>query len=148
MAAQGCASSGRGNRHERMTVAMELATALHHSAQRVEVLREGVEGEQHYAPRRPKPPLPGKRPGVPLDPEPQGGVVTVVTWRPVPPLAVPLLASAAGEVVDHSTPSSSSSVTPSRRRKVLEEEERRKKLQESVVRLRTKVLAGDLRRRA
>ena len=36
------------HRHERMTVAMELATAL--------------QGEKHYAPRRPKPPLPGKRP--------------------------------------------------------------------------------------
>ena len=41
---------------------MELATALHHSAQRVEAPREGVEGEECNAPRRPKPPLPGKRP--------------------------------------------------------------------------------------
>ena len=39
---------------------MELATALHHSAQRVEEPREGVEGEKYYAPRRPKPPLTGK----------------------------------------------------------------------------------------
>ena len=50
----------------RMTVAMELATAFHHSAQRVEAPREGVEGETNDAPRRPKPPLPGKRPA-PLD---------------------------------------------------------------------------------
>ena len=50
------------HRHERMTVAMELATALHHSAQRVEAPREGVEGETNDALRRPKPPLPGKRP--------------------------------------------------------------------------------------
>ena len=50
------------HRHERKTVAMELATALHHSAQWVEAPREGVEGEKYYAPRRPKPPLPGKRP--------------------------------------------------------------------------------------
>ena len=41
---------------------MELATALHHSAQRVEALSEGVEGEKYYAPLRPKPPLPGMRP--------------------------------------------------------------------------------------
>ena len=40
---------------------MELATALHHIAQRVETPREGVEGEKYHAPRRPKPPLPGKR---------------------------------------------------------------------------------------
>ena len=45
-----------------MTVAMELAAALHHSAQRVEAPREGVEGEKYYAPRRPEPPLPRKRP--------------------------------------------------------------------------------------
>ena len=44
---------------------LALATALHHSAQRVEVPREGVEGVTSDAPRRPKPPLPGKRPGVP-----------------------------------------------------------------------------------
>ena len=41
---------------------LALATALHHSAQRVEAPREGVEGEKYYAPRRPKPPLQGKRP--------------------------------------------------------------------------------------
>ena len=59
---------------------------------------------QHHAPRRPKPPLPGKRPGVPPDPEPQGGAVTVgYVAAPVPPLIVPLLASAAGDAVDHST---------------------------------------------
>ena len=43
---------------------MELATALHHSAQRVETPREGVEGEKCHAPRRPKPPFPGKRPAL------------------------------------------------------------------------------------
>ena len=50
------------HRHVKSTVATELATALHHSVQRVEAPREGVEGEKYYAPRRPKPPLPGKRP--------------------------------------------------------------------------------------
>ena len=47
---------------------MELATALLHSAQRVEAPREGVEHG--------KPPLPGKRLGLPPEPEPQGGAVT------------------------------------------------------------------------
>ena len=41
------------HRHERMTVAMELATALHHSAQPVEAPREGVEGEKYHAPVSP-----------------------------------------------------------------------------------------------
>ena len=56
---------------------MALARALHHSAQRVEAPRE--EGEKYFAPRRQKPPPPGKRPGVLLDPEPQ---VRSVTWLP------------------------------------------------------------------
>ena len=41
---------------------MALARALHHSAQRVEEPREGVEGETYGAPRRQKPPPPGTRP--------------------------------------------------------------------------------------
>ena len=45
------------HRHERMTVAIGLATALHHSAQRVEAPREGVEGVQNFAPPAQKPPL-------------------------------------------------------------------------------------------
>ena len=46
-------------RHEELSVKMALARALHHSTQRVEVPREGVEGEKYYAPRRQKPPPPG-----------------------------------------------------------------------------------------
>ena len=65
---------------------MELATALHHSAQQVEV-REWM-AEKYYAPRRPKPPLPGKRPGVSTEPVPQGVAVTVgYVAAPVPTLA-------------------------------------------------------------
>ena len=54
------------HRHVKMMVAMELATALHHSAQRqVPVVDEAGEGEVHEqydAPRGPMPPLPGARP--------------------------------------------------------------------------------------
>ena len=79
-----------------MTVAMELATALHHSAQRVEAPREGVEGETNDAPRRPKPPLPGKRPGVLLDPEPVQ-VVDAVTSYVAAPGPSSLVAAACGK---------------------------------------------------
>ena len=82
------------HRHERMTVAMELATALHHSAQRVEAPREGVEGETNDAPRRPKPPLPGKRPA-PLEEvaEPQAAQPPLATCvaAGVPSLSSPAL---------------------------------------------------------
>ena len=44
------------HRHERLTVAMELATTLHHSAQRVEAPREGVELEKKVGLRAQKPP--------------------------------------------------------------------------------------------
>ena len=50
------------HRHVHTTVAMELATALHHSAQRVEVPREGEIHEKHVVPRAQKRPLPGTRP--------------------------------------------------------------------------------------
>ena len=65
------------HRHVRTTVAMELATALHHSTQRVEAPREGVEHEKHVGLRAQKPPLPGTRPGVLLDPVPQVRAATV-----------------------------------------------------------------------
>ena len=82
------------HRHERMTVAMELATALHHSAQPVEAPREGVEGETNDAPRRPKPPLPGKRPA-PLEEvaEPQAklGQHSGIGYELVLALDVPVL---------------------------------------------------------
>ena len=51
--------------HERLTIAVELATALTHSAQRprlvVEESREGEVGEAYGAPRRLEPPLSGTR---------------------------------------------------------------------------------------
>ena len=44
-----------------------------------------VKGEKYYAPRRPKPPPLGKRPGVLLDPEPQCVQPRSVTWLPRAP---------------------------------------------------------------
>ena len=49
-------------RHEQLTVRMELAAALHHSAQRVEGPREGEVHEKHDGLRAQKRPLPGTRP--------------------------------------------------------------------------------------
>ena len=54
------------HRHVQWQVKLELATGLHHSAQRprpvVEEPKEGVEGETFHAPRRQKPSPPGMRP--------------------------------------------------------------------------------------
>ena len=81
-------------RHERMTVAMALAENLHHSRQKVEGSEhEGLRAQQTAR-------ATGARPGVLEEPEPQGGAVTAGY---VPSLAVPLLAGAAGEVVDSSS---------------------------------------------
>ena len=66
---------GRGlrawHRHVRTTVAMELATALHHSAQRMEVPREGEVREQHFGLRAQERPLPGTWPAPLLEVLPQ-----------------------------------------------------------------------------
>ena len=76
-------------RHVRTTVAMELATALHHSAQRVEVTREGEVHEKHVGPRAQKRPLLGTRPAPLAEvPAPQVGAVTVGhVAAPIPRLA-------------------------------------------------------------
>ena len=62
------------HRHVKMTVAMELATALHHSAQPggpvVEEPEEEVEFEEHAGLRAQNIPPPGSRPGVLKDPGP------------------------------------------------------------------------------
>ena len=50
------------HRHVQMAVKLELSTALHHSAQRVEAPREEVELEKNVGPRAQKPPLQEKRP--------------------------------------------------------------------------------------
>ena len=66
------------------TAAVQLATALHHSAQPaglvVEEPEEEVEHEKNDGLPAPKPPLPGKRPGLP--PEPRGGQSRSVAWLP------------------------------------------------------------------
>ena len=100
----GVAGSGHGTVHVRTTVAMELATALHHSAQRVGGPCEGEVHAMHDGLRAQKRPLPGTRPGLPPEPEPQVRAATVgYVTAPVPFLSAPLLADTAAEAVDART---------------------------------------------
>ena len=74
-------------RHEQLSVAMAVAAALHHSAQRgagpasssaprgQKTATEGEVRVPNYAPRSQKPPLPGEHPGVLKEPEVQGAMV-------------------------------------------------------------------------
>ena len=85
---------------------MEVATALHHSAQRpksrvVEEPSEGEVRETYNAPRRLKAPLPGMRPVLPPEPEPLERAVTDGYVAAPAPLLV--VASLAGDVVDATT---------------------------------------------
>ena len=91
---------------------MELATALHHRAQRprpvVEEPKEGVEGEHevYYALRRQKPPPPGTRPAPLEEVAVLHGFGPGAPCQPghgVPSLAPPSLADAAAEGCDAST---------------------------------------------
>ena len=89
-------------RFEELSVKMALARALNHSSQRVEEPREGAEHAQNVGLRVLKPPLPGKRPGLPQEPEPQVGAATVghvSAGDGLPTLAT----GTAGEVVDAGT---------------------------------------------
>ena len=96
-----------------------------------------MEHEKYVGLRAQKPPLPGKWPGLPPEPEPQGGAVTDgYVAALAPPLAVPLLASAAGEAVDH--PTLQFLLTHA-----IETKKRKKRVQEWVARLRAKVHAGE-----
>ena len=109
-------------RHERQTVAVEVAAALHHS-------RDAVRGT-NIGPGAQKTASLGQRPGVLTELEPQEGAVTVgYVAAPVPLLAVPLLAGAAGEAVDAHT--LSFLLAWSLAEKKVEEEERKKQVQEA-----------------
>ena len=76
------------HRHERWTVAMELAIALHHSAQRpkpvVQVPSEGVEGQTYSVSRQQMPASPGTRPVCSERSRPASGcgarVLPVLRW--------------------------------------------------------------------
>ena len=62
-----------------------------------------MEHRKHCAPRRQKPPLPGKRPGVLTEPGAQVAAVTVgyvAAAVPLPTLGLPVLAGASGEGTD------------------------------------------------
>ena len=119
------------HRHVRTTVAMELATALHHSAQRVEGPGEGEVHEKHDGLRAQMRHLPGTRPGLPPEPEPQVRAATVgYAAAPVPLLVVASLAG--GDEVDATTVSfllrdnlwrTKLEEKEKERRRVLEEEE-------------------------
>ena len=65
-------------RHELLTVRMELAAALHHSAQRVEAPREVEEHETNVGLRAQMPPRPGTRPAALREP----GLVVEHAARP------------------------------------------------------------------
>ena len=91
-------------RHERMTVAMELAAATHHSSP-----KGGWPDTTHDAPWGQKTASSaGAHPGVLKEPEVlggeegrRGGAVTVgYVAAPMPTLALPVLAGSAGEAVD------------------------------------------------
>ena len=90
----------------KMAVAMELATALHHSAQPAGPVvagpREVEEQDKYEASRRQKAPPPGAHPGVLKEPEVQEGAVTVgYVAAPGPLLVVASLAG--GDEVDATT---------------------------------------------
>ena len=76
--------------------------------------------------------------GSPAEPVTDGYVAA-----PAPLLAVPLLASAAGEAVDHSTLQFLLTHAIETKKALEEEEERMKRVHESVARFRAKVLAGE-----
>ena len=71
-------------RHEQQTVAAVLATVSRHSYSKVDTAHDGLRALRTVTSTRraQKPPLPGKRPGLPPEPEPQGGAVTDGTWLP------------------------------------------------------------------
>ena len=92
---------------------MVLATVGHHSfgptandalqsQKPVTNTREGVEHESNGGPRAQKPPLPGKRPGLPPEPEPLVRAVTVgYVAAQSPLLVVPSMAG--GDTIDGTT---------------------------------------------
>ena len=94
-------------RHERMTVAMTLAEKLHHTSRGQKFARVGEEvvHHAHDAPRGPKTPPPGERPGILPEPVPQRSDRTVRRFAgaALPTLALPVLAGSAGEAVDTRT---------------------------------------------
>ena len=77
-------------KHERQSVAMALAKYTHHASrgQTRARAREEVEHEKHDGPRAQKPPLPGRRSGVPTEPEAQGPAVIGAHVAAGPPLLV------------------------------------------------------------
>ena len=94
------------HRHEQLTVAMELAAALHHSAQRpktvVEEPKEEVENVTRDGLRAQKSPPPGVRPGSLFDPRPQRSDRTVRRSAGADP-SLTLVSLAGGDAMDDTT---------------------------------------------
>ena len=97
-------------RHERQSIAIVLAEALHHSAgpskkkvvERRERQKEEVH-ETHVAQREPKTPPPGTRPGPPPEPAPQvrlEAAARALVVNGLPTFTLPVLAGSAGEAID------------------------------------------------
>ena len=87
-------------RHEQLSIAMAVAAVSHHSAPRSERpgKKKALRGQKTATEG-------GHRSGVLTEPEPHGRGASTDGYvaAPVPSLAVPLLACAAGEVVDSSS---------------------------------------------
>ena len=98
-------------RHERQSIALHLAEALHHSAgsSKTKVVErregEGVEGERYDALRRQMPPPPGTRPAAMMEPMSQGfwPEASRQPGHVVPSLSLLVLADTTTDGVDSST---------------------------------------------
>ena len=116
-------------RHERMTVRMELAAALHHSAG--PVTNDAVRSQKTVSSR-------GVRPGVLQDPAPQ--LVSEHAACPcssgVPSLSLPVLADRAAEAVDSSSLRFLTASALEARREEEEEQEQEKVVEELDVHMR------------
>ena len=120
-------------RHERMIVAMTLPEKLHHTSRGQKLARVGEEvvHDPHVAPRGPKTPPPGERPGILPERLPQRSDRSQrhFSGDGLPQLALPSLASAAGEAVDSATLAFLKRAALEERRKEEEEEMKEKEAQ-------------------
>ena len=108
-------------KHERQTVAMELAAALHHSRDGGRVTNYGL--------RAPKTASSGQRPGVLTEPEPQGRAVTVGYVAALGPLLV-VASLSGGDEVDATTVSYL--LKAALKKKKEEEDERKERVMQEI----------------
>ena len=122
------------HRHVKLTVAMELATALHHNAQPAGPVvagpREVEEQDKYEASRRQKAPPPGAHPGVLKEPEVQVRAATVgYVAAGAPSLSVVLVSDMMHDdtTVQYLLKQSSRQAELDRRKRRVEEEEKKAK---------------------